>query len=239
MKQTAVAGILSALLTAPLQIPPPNSPPGQVPSVNAERIERGEVLSPGGDTVVYRIRLLPIASFPDLPAAVAAELSRRQCMIPQSFEAKEPENVIHGAFRASGSSDWATLCSSQGTTTLYVFFAGEFQAPISLRSQPDSAWLGAEPGSSIFGSSWGIAVHSAAELRASPDLRRGRTIDHDAIDDAHLERSLIIHYFQAGGWINLNRSDSSDQAPLARTSQLAALTGFSFTMPQLIPWLPV
>jgi hypothetical protein len=131
-------------------------------------------------------------------------------MIPQSFEAKQPENVIHGAFRAPGSSDWAALCSSQGTTTLYVFFAGQFESPIALRSQSDSAWLEAEPGSSIYGSSWGIAVRSAAELRASPQLHRGATLDHDAIDDARLERSLVVHYYQAGRWLDLNRSDGSD-----------------------------
>ena len=98
----------------------------------------------------------------------------------------------------------------RGVTTLYVFFAGQFEAPIALRSQPDSAWLGAEPGSAIFGSSWGIAVRSAAELRATPQLRHAAAIDHDAIDDARLERSLVIHYYQAGKWLNLNRSDSSD-----------------------------
>jgi hypothetical protein len=131
-------------------------------------------------------------------------------MIPQSFEAKQPENVIHGAFRAPGSSDWAVLCSFAGTTTLYVFFAGEFDLPIRLRSQPDSAWLGAEPGSSISGSSWGIAVRSAAELRASRQLHHAAPIDHDAIDDARLERSFVVHYYQAGKWMNLNSDDGSD-----------------------------
>jgi hypothetical protein len=211
MKHGTVAGLLSALLAASPTMAAQNAlPPGQVPVANAERIESGQVPSPGGDNIAYRIRLLPITSFPDLPAPVAAELSRRECMIPQSFEAKQPENVIHGSFRAPGSSDWAALCSSREVTTLYVFFASQSASPIALRSQPDSAWLGAEPGSSVFGSSWGIAVRTSVELRASPELRRGLSIDHDAIDDARLERSLTIHYFQAGRWIDLNRGTGSD-----------------------------
>jgi hypothetical protein len=160
--------------------------------------------------MAYRIRLLPVSSFSDLPVAMAAELNRRGCMIPQSFEAKEPENVIHGAFRAPGSHDWAALCSVQQTTTLYVFFGGEADSPTALRSQPDAAWLGAEPGSAVAGSAWGIAVRSAAELRATPALHRGSAADHDAIDDARLERSLAIHYFEAGRWVILHTSDGSD-----------------------------
>jgi hypothetical protein len=208
MKAGVAAGIVAALLTAPLPATPQDLRQRQTAAANAERIESGSVLSADGQPVAYRIRLLPVSSFPDLPGAVAAELNRRGCMIPQSFEAKQPENVIHGAFRAAGSSDWAALCSSQQTTTLYVFFAGQAESPIALRSQPDSAWLGTEPGGSVFGSAWGIADRSVAELRSTPAIRRGLTIDHDAIDDARLERSLAIHYFEAGRWVNLRPDDA-------------------------------
>ncbi len=207
MNYGAAAGILFTL-SASLQVAP-NPNPAQTPIPNAERIESGEGVSPGGQKVAYRIRLLPMASFPELPASIAAELARRQCMIPQSFEAKEPENVIHGSFRALGSSDWAALCSSQGSTTLLVFFAGQPE-PIALHTQADSAWLGAEPGSNTFGSSWGIAVRSATELRASPGLRRNAPIDHDAIEDARLERSLAVRYYSAGRWLDLNYDNGSD-----------------------------
>ena len=202
MNHGAAAGIFSALLSASLQIAPPPLA-GQTPVPNEERIESGQGQSPAGQGIAYRIRLLPIASFPALPASISAELARRQCMIPQSFEAQQPENVIHGSFRAPGSSDWAALCSAQGSTTLLVFLAGQPE-PIALRTQPDSAWLGAEPGSANFGSSWGIAVLSADELRASPGLRRNAPIDHDAIEDARLERSLSVRYYSGGRWLDLN-----------------------------------
>lgn len=206
MKQGAAAGLIASLLLVPPLAAPQDSSP------NTERIEKGSAAAPGGKPMPYRIRLLPVASFPDLPEVVAAELNRRGCMIPQSFEAKQPENVIHGAFRASGSSDWAALCSVQETTTFYVFFAGQFSSPIALRSQPDAAWLAAEPGNPVAGSAWGIAVQSAAELRSTPALHRGLMVDHDGIDDARLERTMVIHYFEAGRWIALHPAadDASD-----------------------------
>jgi hypothetical protein len=178
--------------------------PGQAPgAANTERIEEGHLQSQGGDVVFYRIRLLPVASFPDLPGSVATQLRSRRCMIPQTFEAQAPENVIHGALRSAGSSDWAALCSVEGSTTLYVFLAGQFDAPLALRSQPDTAWLGAEPGSSLFGSAWGIGLRGAANLRASRQLHGAANFDHDGIEDAHLERSATVRYYQDGRWLAL------------------------------------
>lgn len=195
MNRRAAAGILAVCLTAAAAAAPSNSA-GQGPG---ERVESGEIRGPGGTPEAYRIRLLPVDSFPALPSGVAGELRRLQCMIPQSFEAQTPENVIHGDFRAPGSDDWAALCSVRGTTTLYVFFAGAYGAPTALRSQPDTAWLGAEPGSAVLGSAWGIATRQAAELQAvtEPPL----TVDHDGIEDARLERSLRVHYYAQGQWL--------------------------------------
>lgn len=205
MNHAAVASVLAAWLVGPFAIAPPQTFPGT--AANTERIESGELPSPGGDLLTWRIRLLPLSAYPDLPSGVAAQLSRRQCMVPQSFEAKQPENVIRGAFRAPGSDDWAALCSTAGDTTLYVFFAGQYDAPMQLRTQPDTAWLAAEPGSSVFSSAWGIALRRSAELRASPLIRRTANPDHDAIEDARLERSTTLHYYQAGKWLLLDAGD--------------------------------
>jgi hypothetical protein len=203
MIPSALARKLAALALAASPLPTSRPLPVQTSLPNTERLETGEITAPGGDLLRYRIRLLPLASFPALPDAVVAQLSQRHCMIPQSFEARQPENVIRGSFRAPASSDWAVLCSAAGSTTLYVFFAGDFGAPVALRSQSDTAWLGAEPGSSLYGSAWGIAVLSASQLRSSSQLRPAASLDHDAIDDAHLEHSDIIRYFQNGKWLIL------------------------------------
>lgn len=170
---------------------------------NMERRETGSVRGPSGTVEHYRIRLLPVDAFPSLPAAVAAQLAGRGCMIPQSFEAQQPENVIHGAFRAAGSADWAALCSVSGTTTLYVFFSGKYGSPDPVRSQPDTEWLGAEPGSAVYGSAWGISTESLAELHESQAIQAGFPLDHDAIEDSHLEQSVSIRYFHRGKWVVL------------------------------------
>jgi hypothetical protein len=205
MNPVVFAGMLAGILLATGQTAPPASSV-PVPG-SAERIESGQIVTPAGKAVSYRIRLLPLSSFPALPAEVVEQLSRRRCMIPQTYEAKQPENVIHGAFDARGASEWAALCSSGGTTTLYVFPAEPFEAPTALRTQPDAAWLGSDPGESVLGSAWGIAVRTEGELRGSSEFRRLVPIDHDAIDDTRLERALTVHYDQGGKWLTVTPGD--------------------------------
>lgn len=119
------------------------------------------------------------------------------CMIPQTYEARAPENVIHGSFEKKGSNDWAALCSVHGTSTLYVFFASNLAHPIALRSQADKLWLGREWGEG-YGSAWGIATRPA---RLMPSKNN---VDHDGIEDAFVERSSVVHYFKEGRWVTLD-----------------------------------
>src|ERR1700761_7243206 len=67
-----------------------------------------------GRAVAYLIRRLPVDSFPDLPDRIAQVLKQRGCLIPQTFQAHGPENVIRGSFERAGSADWAVLCSEHG-----------------------------------------------------------------------------------------------------------------------------
>src|SRR6185437_6192208 len=64
-----------------------------------------------GRSTPYNIRHLPVVSFPQVPMTVREGLGERGCLIPQTYEAHQPENVIHGSFERAGSSDWAVLCS--------------------------------------------------------------------------------------------------------------------------------
>lgn len=201
MKSAATAALVTGLIAAGWQSLL------SLPSTGGERVETGVFRSADGHEESYRIRLLPVSSFPEIPAAAAARLEQMHCMIPQTFEARQPENVIEGAFRAPGSSDWAVLCSVDGTTTLYVFFAGHYDAPDAVRAQADTVWLGAEPGSRTYGSAWGIAVQRAADLRASRWLHGAAEFDHDAIQDERLERSATVRYWREGSWLALGGSD--------------------------------
>lgn len=185
------------------------------PLSHTERIESGtmpcptqpqpdnrlhEGLVPGPVMCHYRIRLLPVASFPQLPEVVVRELDEKGCMIPQTYEAHGPENVISGSFEKPGSNDWAALCSVKGMTTLYVFFQSDFSHPIQLRHQPDNKWLGVE-WSFSYGSAWGILTVPA---RVMP---RADNLDHDGIQDAFVEQSSVIHYYDHGHWTSLNGDD--------------------------------
>lgn len=147
----------------------------------------------------YKIRLLPVSSFPQLPKPVAQELTDRGCMIPQTYEAREPENVIRGSFEKEGSDDWAALCSIHGVTTLYAFFQSNLTNPIPLRHQPDNQWLGVE-WSLDYGSAWGIATRPARFMPSNANA------DHAGIEDAFLEKSSTLHYFQNGRWTTLDGS---------------------------------
>lgn len=203
MKCAVVAVLAAGMLASGWQAAAPGAPT----AAETERLESGTLQTPDGRQETYRIRLLPVASFPDLPTEVATQLNRTGCMIPQTFEAQQPENVIGGAFRAPNSRDWAALCSVAGRTTLYVFFAGHYDSPEPLRSQADTLWLGAEPGSSVYGSAWGIAVRNAADMRESRQWNGSVHFDHDGIEDARLERSTTVHYWQAGKWLALGNNE--------------------------------
>lgn len=162
-----------------------------------EQVETGFAEIGGQSHVAYSIRLMPVSSFPELPAVVARALDAMGCMIPQTYEARQPENVIHGSFEKSGSNDWAALCSLHGATTLYVFFGSNPAHPIALRSQPDKLWLGREWGEG-YGSAWGISARTARLMPGKDNA------DHDGIEDAFVERSHVVHYFKEGHWGTLD-----------------------------------
>ena len=58
-----------------------------------------------GRLTPFLIRHLPVSSFPQLPANVAGALNQRGCMIPQTYEAHGPENVVHASLERAASSD--------------------------------------------------------------------------------------------------------------------------------------
>lgn len=172
------------------------------PSDLTERVETGRARLPNGSEVLYRIRLLPLASFPALPAVIAAQLQQRECMVPQTYAARGPENVARGAFEKKGSDDWAVLCSANGVTSLYVFFHSNAGAPVLLRQQRDAEWLGAET-VGAYGSAWGIAPRSPSQIRSSHLGQPDEVIDHDGIEDDFVEHSSSVHYFEGNAWKTL------------------------------------
>lgn len=164
-------------------------------------------LQVGGKRVAYTIRRLPPDSFPDLPQAIAATLDSRDCLIPQTYQAYGPENVVHGSFERPGSSDWAVLCSVHGTASLLVFFgsrAGETPPaePFVLATAPETERLQLNIATGTLGFDWAIddatpqQVHDA-QIGLQP---RPARLDHDAIADSTVDHRTIYHFYAKGSW---------------------------------------
>jgi len=147
-----------------------------------------------------------------LPAAVAAELNRRGCLIPQTYEAHGPENVIHGSFKRAGEKDWAALCSVHGTVSLLVFFDGTEASPEVLLSAAETARLGPTPASGLLGMlafDWGIDVATPETVHEAQSQMRRRParLDHDAIADANVDGPTIYRFYTGNAWKMIETSD--------------------------------
>jgi hypothetical protein len=153
--------------------------------------------------VSYEIRHLPVSSFPELPAYVSEMLDEMHCLIPQTYEAHRPENVIHGNFEMPSSSDWAVLCSMDGTVSLDVFFASTPGKYMQLASFSETERLQLNPGTKVLGFNWGIdpatpeSVHQA-QVGMKP---RPARLEHDAVADSEIDHNTSYHYYAGGMWI--------------------------------------
>ncbi len=156
-----------------------------------------------GHAVSWRIRHLPVSSFPDLPPAIATNLQNRGCLIPQTFAAHRPENVIHASLEAPGSSDWAVLCSVHGEVTLLVFFASHQTAePSVIATTLETERLQEHDLSGVLGFNWGIDPASPKQVHdAQAALRhRPQAPDHDGIADTLVDQKTIYHLYSNGSW---------------------------------------
>lgn len=155
-----------------------------------------------GRTFAYRVRHLPPASYPALPAVVAGELSRRGCLIPQTYQAHRPENVVHGSFERAGSSDWAVLCSVEGQTSLLVFFGAAQGAPMTVASAAETQRLQAYSGGTEMGFNWGIDPATPETVRDLQDgmWPRPAPLDHDALADSIIDQKTIYRYYANDKW---------------------------------------
>lgn len=165
-------------------------------------VDTGRVTVAGRD-VPYRIRFLPVSSFPDLPGPVADALNARNCMIPQTYEAHRPENVIHGSLEAPGSSDWAVLCGVEGRVSLLVFFgSGSPEKPIVLAEVAETERLQEHTLSKELGFNWGIDPASPQRIH---DAQAGmahhpRPPDHDCLADSTVDHQTKFHLYRNGVW---------------------------------------
>jgi hypothetical protein len=166
------------------------------------------VLAPAfqGESPIVR---LPPSAFPELPVVVRAELERRGCTIPQLKKGAALSNVIHGQFAVRGRTDWAVLCSVQGSSSILVFQKGAERNPASLSEENDFGCLqGSNPDDYVFGRM--IAVVGKDFIMKHYEAYGGPTpppISHEGIDDAVYEKGSAVKYLYSGKWITLTGAD--------------------------------
>ena len=162
-------------------------------------------LTIAGRSIPYLIRHLPISSFPNLPPALASELDRLGCLIPQSYAAHSPENVVHASLESAGSSDWAVLCSAGGTVSLLVYFSSAPATVLELAAAPETERLQAHDPSGVLGFDWGIDPASPTQIQSAQTglLHRPSLADHDAVADTLIDHRTIYHFYLKNAWIVL------------------------------------
>ncbi len=188
--------MLSGTLSTFAQSPFPTSSSRSDPLTETGQIDAN------GRNATYVIRHLPVSSFPQLPAPIAATIEAHGCLIPQTYEAHGPENVVRAALERAGSEDWALLCSNRGTVALMVFFASAPEHPMILATAQETERLQREPMSQQLGFNWGIDPASPARVHeAQIGLpHRPPVPDHDALADSIVDHKTVYHSYSTGRW---------------------------------------
>jgi hypothetical protein len=155
------------------------------------------------------IRRVAPAVVPGLPKAVARELEKRECRIPQTYLTTKIHNAIPGSFRAKGSKDWAVLCSKGGVSSLLIFWGGSIRGIGEYFPSPDKNWLqGIGETRAGFSRHIGrIEPGRIAEYQARDAGAAARPFDHDGIEEAFLEKASTVRYFDGGGWVEVPGAD--------------------------------
>lgn len=198
-RNVAIAGLVAMWFLSQLVSAQQENP------LSAKLMDTGHIAQ-GGQSLEYVIHSLPPSSFPSLPAAIADQLTRRGCMIPQTYEAHQPENVVHASLEGAGASDWAVLCSAKGTVSLLIFFGSAPERPTVLATAPVTEKLQQHDASGVLGFNWGIDPASPLRVHEAQTgmVRRPPAPSHDALADSVIEHRTVYHFFSRGTWTLLD-----------------------------------
>jgi hypothetical protein len=196
------AGLRSGLLLAGVLSPGFGISAQQPEPDKQHLVDSGQVVV-DSQNVPYRIRRLPVNAFPDLPEKIADQLNERGCLVPQTYTARHPENVVHASLEKAGSSDWAVLCSAEGTVSLLIFFASAPSHPVTLSSLPEEKRLQRHDASGVLGFNWGIDPASPEVVHQAQSAMEHRPprLDHDALADSVVEGRTVYRFFSKGSWV--------------------------------------
>jgi hypothetical protein len=201
MKHAAIILLLvTALFESDVPAAGQDANAAQIPQLT----EKGNVIA-SGRSVPYLIRRLPVSSFPELPPAVAERLTQRGCLIPQTYQAHRPENVVRASLEQPDSSDWAVLCATQGTVTLLVFFGSDVEHPATLTTAAEKQKLQVHDLTGVMGFNWGIDPASPRQVRDAQAAMEHRPplLDHDALAETVINQRTIYHFYAKNAWTML------------------------------------
>jgi hypothetical protein len=198
MKRKARIGMAAALLVMGTAA----AHPQDSASAAVSRLTETGRVATNGRTSSYVIRRLPPSSFPDLSPAIAGLLDRRGCLIPQTYQAHHPENVVRAALERPGSVDWAVLCSVKGNVSLMVFFGSAPEHPITLATAPENERLQVHDLSGVLGFNWAIDPASPTRVHQAQSGIEPRPLrlDHDALADSVIDHRTVFHFYTGNKW---------------------------------------
>ncbi len=156
------------------------------------------------------VRRLAPTSFPSLPSAIARDLERRSCTVPQTYMSPDPHNVAKGSFRERGQTDWAVLCSRDLSSALLIYWGGSTERVETLKEfSPDAGWLQHIGDGKVGFSRWINATtrERILEYHATYGGPEPPSIDHDGLNHAFAEKASTILYWHDGTWLSLQGAD--------------------------------
>jgi hypothetical protein len=204
VRAACISGFVLGGLVGMLPLISAQQPASDAPVYLSGLTQSGQV-TVGGRSSSYLIRRLPVSSFPELPANVVDVLVEKGCMIPQTYEARRPENVVHASLERAGSSDWAVLCSAQGVVSLLVFFESAPAVPVVLARAAETDRLQNHFGTATLGFNWGIDPASAESVRQAliGSVPHPRLMDHESLADSVIDRNTVYHVYSQGTWSSI------------------------------------
>lgn len=155
------------------------------------------------------ITRLDPSTFAILPKRIVQALRDRQCVVPQAYLPTKPHNVITGSFAKEGQIDWAVLCSTNGVSSINIFWGGSAQCASKIEENEDRAYL---EGISVdkAGYTRSISAVSKAQILESREMSHAGgklpPISHAGIDDGS-EKGSTIHFCHKGEWLQLAGGD--------------------------------
>ena len=158
------------------------------------------------DAAAAEIVRIPPDAFAEVPPRVRSFLTGFGCAIPQAWGTDRPHNVVSGSFAQRGQTDWAALCSSDGSSAVHIVWGGDASCPTPIAPPvADKAFLQDTGIDGILYSRGISRVRPDPRYWTAPQPFTLASSDHDAISDAFYEKGATAYYCQDGLWLEFQR----------------------------------